>query len=138
MVTLKNEKSYSESVKSLSMSEMKNDAVVQEMLIDMIIQEAVLTTKKNILAKQIDEALDKKNKPLFLKLSSEMNVLLKQFGNWNAWFKNSLMIKKASHNAGRLFWLSSLFMKHPHDLGCFGYIDKSIRIDFFYHRFYIG
>ncbi|CAH0159884.1 IDEAL domain-containing protein [Peribacillus frigoritolerans] len=78
---MKNEKSYSESVKSLSMSEMKNDAVVQEMLIDMIIQEAVLTTKKNILAKQIDEALDMKNKPLFLKLSSEMNVLLKQFGN---------------------------------------------------------
>ncbi|MCT4476430.1 hypothetical protein CW306_15245 [Bacillus sp. BA3] len=78
---MKNEKSYSESVKSLSMSEMKNDAVVQEMLIDMIIQEAVLTTKKNILAKKIDEALDKKNKPLFLKLSSEMNVLLKQFGN---------------------------------------------------------
>ncbi|ASS97277.1 hypothetical protein BS1321_06325 [Peribacillus simplex NBRC 15720 = DSM 1321] len=63
------------------MSEMKNDAVVQEMLIDMIIQEAVLTNKKNILAKQIDEALDMKNKPLFLKLSSEMNVLLKQFGN---------------------------------------------------------
>ncbi|USK76107.1 IDEAL domain-containing protein [Peribacillus frigoritolerans] len=78
---MKNEKSYSETVKSLSMSEMKNDAVVQEMLIDMIIQEAVLTTKKNILAKQIDEALDMKNKPLFLKLSSEMNVLLKQFGN---------------------------------------------------------
>ncbi|MBL3643470.1 IDEAL domain-containing protein [Peribacillus frigoritolerans] len=78
---MKNEKSYSESVKSLSMSEMKNDAVVQEMLIDMIIQEAVLTTKKNILVKQIDEALDMKNKPLFLKLSSEMNVLLKQFGN---------------------------------------------------------
>ncbi|WHY57809.1 IDEAL domain-containing protein [Peribacillus simplex] len=78
---MKNEKSYSESVKSLSMSEMKNDAVVQEMLIDMIIQEAVLTTKKNILAIQIDEALDMKNKPLFLKLSSEMNVLLKQFGN---------------------------------------------------------
>ncbi|MCM3676507.1 MULTISPECIES: IDEAL domain-containing protein [Peribacillus] len=78
---MKNEKSYSESVKSLSMSEMKNDAVVQGMLIDMIIQEAVLTTKKNILAKQIDEALDMKNKPLFLKLSSEMNVLLKQFGN---------------------------------------------------------
>ncbi|CAN7372160.1 IDEAL domain-containing protein [Peribacillus frigoritolerans] len=78
---MKNEKSYSESVKSLSMSEMKNDAVVQEMLIDMIIQEAVLTTKKNILAKQIDEALDMKNKPLFLKLSTEMNVLLKQFGN---------------------------------------------------------
>ncbi|MES9737945.1 IDEAL domain-containing protein [Peribacillus frigoritolerans] len=34
-----------------------------------------------MLAKQIDEALDMKNKPLFLKLSSEMNVLLKQFGN---------------------------------------------------------
>lgn len=81
MVTLKNEKSYSESVKSLSMSEMKNDAVVQEMLIDMIILESVLNTKKNILAKQIDEALDTKDKPLFLKLSSEMNILLKQFGN---------------------------------------------------------
>ncbi|MCO0598232.1 IDEAL domain-containing protein [Peribacillus butanolivorans] len=78
---MKNEKSYSESVKSLSMSEMKNDAVVQEMLIDMIILESVLNTKKNILAKQIDEALDTKDKTLFLKLSSEMNILLKQYGN---------------------------------------------------------
>ncbi|MFE4426982.1 IDEAL domain-containing protein [Peribacillus butanolivorans] len=78
---MKNEKSYSESVKSLSMNEMKNDAVVQEMLIDMIILESVLNTKKNILAKQIDEALDTKDKPLFLKLSSEMNILLKQYGN---------------------------------------------------------
>ena len=81
MVTLKNEKSYSESVKSLSIKEIKNDAAVQEMLIDMIILESVLTTKKNILAKKIDAALDDKNKPLFLKLSSEMNALLKQFGN---------------------------------------------------------
>ena len=81
MVTLKNDKSYSESVKSLSMSEVKNDAAVQEMLIDMIIMESVLTTKKNSLVKEIDEALDTKNKPLFLKLSTEMNALLKQFGN---------------------------------------------------------
>ena len=81
MVTLKNDKSYSESVKSLSMSEVKNDAAVQEMLIDMIIMESVLTTKKNSLVKEIDEALDNKNKPLFLKLSTEMNALLKQFGN---------------------------------------------------------
>ena len=78
---MKNEKSYSESVKSLSIKEIKNDAAVQEMLIDMIILESVLTTKKNILAKKIDAALDDKNKPLFLKLSSEMNALLKQFGN---------------------------------------------------------
>lgn len=78
---MKNDKSYSESVKSLSMSEVKNDAAVQEMLIDMIIMESVLTTKKNSLVKEIDEALDTKNKPLFLKLSTEMNALLKQFGN---------------------------------------------------------
>lgn len=78
---MKNDKSYSESVKSLSMSEIKNDAAVQEMLIDMIIMESVLTTKKNTLVKEIDEALDTKNKPLFLKLSTEMNALLKQFGN---------------------------------------------------------
>ncbi|MFJ7639070.1 IDEAL domain-containing protein [Peribacillus sp. NPDC097264] len=78
---MKNDKSYSESVKSLSMSEVKNDAAVQEMLIDMIIMESILTTKKNILAKEIDHALDTKDKPLFLKLSNEMNTLLKQFGN---------------------------------------------------------
>lgn len=81
MVTLKNDKSYSESVKSLSMNEIKNDAAVQEMLIDMIIMESFLTTKKNTLVKEIDEALDTRNKPLFLKLSTEMNALLKQFGN---------------------------------------------------------
>ncbi|MFJ7745661.1 IDEAL domain-containing protein [Peribacillus sp. NPDC097295] len=78
---MKNDKSYSESVKSLSINEIKNDAAVQEMLIDMIIMESFLTTKKNSLVKEIDEALDNRNKPLFLKLSTEMNALLKQFGN---------------------------------------------------------
>ncbi|MGE7601979.1 IDEAL domain-containing protein [Peribacillus sp. NPDC097675] len=78
---MKNDKSYSESVKSLSTKEIKNDAAVQEMLIDMIIMESFLTTKKNILTKEIDEALDTKNKPLFLKLSTDLNALLKQFGN---------------------------------------------------------
>ena len=59
----------------------KPPATIQDILIEMIINESILTYQRENLAKQIDDALDTKNKLLFLKLSTEMNQLLKQFRN---------------------------------------------------------
>jgi uncharacterized protein YpiB (UPF0302 family) len=75
-----NEKSYSELVKAHSLKKSKAAATIQELLIEMIIHESILINQRKNLEKQIDNALDTKNKPLFLRLSAEMNCLLKQFG----------------------------------------------------------
>ncbi len=77
---MNNEKSYSELVKAHSIRKTKAAAAIQELLIEMIIHESILINQRKNLEKQIDNALDTKNKPLFLQLSAEMNHLLKRFG----------------------------------------------------------
>ena len=77
---MNNEKSYSELVKAHANKKSKTSATIQDILIEMIINESILTYRRENLEKQIDDALDTKNKLLFLKLSTEMNQLLKQFG----------------------------------------------------------
>ncbi|RID86186.1 IDEAL domain-containing protein [Peribacillus asahii] len=78
---MKNDKSYSELVKAHSTKKAKKNETMQEILIEMIIREAILKRKRNKLAQQIDNALDNKDKPLFLQLSTEMKELMKLFGN---------------------------------------------------------
>ncbi|USK60687.1 IDEAL domain-containing protein [Peribacillus asahii] len=78
---MKNEKSYSELVKAHSTKKAKKNETMQEILIEMIIRESILKRKRNKLAQQIDNALDNKDKPLFLQLSAEMKQLMKLFGN---------------------------------------------------------
>ncbi|RFU67571.1 IDEAL domain-containing protein [Bacillus sp. V59.32b] len=77
---MKNEKSYSELVKSYAMNKSKKDVYLKELLIDMIIHESVLTYKKTQLGRQIDEALDAKDKKQFDLLSNEWNEVNKMFG----------------------------------------------------------
>ena len=77
---MKNEKSYSELVKAHSNKQTNQTATIQELLIEMIIHESILVSKQKKLEQQIDDALDTKNKPLFLQLSAEMIQLKKQFG----------------------------------------------------------
>ena len=55
--------------------------LTEEVLVDMMIYEAQLTHAKRKLKDQIHLALDKKDKELFLKLSSELIELEKNFGN---------------------------------------------------------
>ncbi|KMY45424.1 hypothetical protein AC622_15320 [Bacillus sp. FJAT-27916] len=55
--------------------------LTEEVLVDMMIYEAQLTHAKRKLKDQIDLALDKKDKELFLQLSSELIELEKNFGN---------------------------------------------------------
>ncbi|KMY49042.1 IDEAL domain-containing protein [Peribacillus loiseleuriae] len=77
---MKNEKLPSELVKSYLANKKNQDATLQDTFIEMIIHESILINKRTQLEQQIDQALDKRNKPLFLKLSSEINELLKMFG----------------------------------------------------------
>ncbi|WP_455663387.1 IDEAL domain-containing protein [Pradoshia sp.] len=55
--------------------------LTEEVLVDMMIYEAQLTHAQRKLKDQIDMALDKKDKELFLQLSSELIELEKNFGN---------------------------------------------------------
>jgi uncharacterized protein YpiB (UPF0302 family) len=80
VVILKNNKSYSDLVKDCYMKKQKRESSLQEMFIDMIIHEALLNSKKDDLERKLDDALDKKDKILFMKLSSEMKKLLLSFG----------------------------------------------------------
>lgn len=75
---MNNEKSYS--VKAHSNKRGKTAATMQDILIEMIINESILICQRKNLEKQIDDALDTKNKSLFLQLSTEMKQLLKRFG----------------------------------------------------------
>lgn len=78
---MKNDKSYSELVKAHSTKKAKKTETMQEIVIEMIIRESILKRKRDKLAQQIDNALDNKDKPLFLQLSSEMKQLMELFGN---------------------------------------------------------
>ena len=80
MVFMKNDKSYSDLAESSSLKKRKVNATLQEVFIDMIIHEAILKEKKSKLQKQIDDALDLKDKKEFMLLSHEMNHLITLFG----------------------------------------------------------
>ena len=55
--------------------------LTEEVLVDMMIYEAQLTHAKRKLKDKIDTVLDKRDKELFLQLSSELIGLEKNFGN---------------------------------------------------------
>lgn len=80
MSWMKNEKSYSELVKAHASNKSKTTSTIQELIIEMIIHEAILINKRKKLEQQIDHALDTQNKSLFLQLSNEMKQLMKRFG----------------------------------------------------------
>lgn len=55
--------------------------LTEEVLVDMMIYEAQLTHAKRKLKEKIDTVLDKRDKELFLQLSSELIELEKNFRN---------------------------------------------------------
>lgn len=75
------ERSYAELKKSSSKKRQNlKDSFVLDLYIDMILLESLLELKKEKLSKQIDQAIDEKNKEQFMRLSKEMIELNKQFG----------------------------------------------------------
>lgn len=76
---MKNENPHSGTLQSKAGNK-KSSGTLQESFIDMIIHESLLKNRKEKLLTEIDDALDKKDQSLFMKLSSEMNQLNQQFG----------------------------------------------------------
>lgn len=72
---MNHEKSNTEILKANDMY--ANPAITDEMLIDMLIYEAQLTYTRKNLKEKIDHALDKRDKELFMKLSTELVELEK-------------------------------------------------------------
>ncbi|WRP08058.1 IDEAL domain-containing protein [Rossellomorea aquimaris] len=78
---MENKKSYTEMMKASAMTRKKAaERSVMEIYIDMVLHESILMTRKTKLLTDIDAALDKKNKPLFMKLSKELNDLNLSYG----------------------------------------------------------
>jgi uncharacterized protein YpiB (UPF0302 family) len=76
---MKNKKSsYTEIMKSRNtMKNVPSEHPVLDMYIQMIIDEALFIRKKVLLEERIDDALDTKNRSLFISLSKEYKVLRK-------------------------------------------------------------
>lgn len=75
------ERSYAELMKSVAMKRQRlKDSFVLDLYIEMVLFESLWKFKKEKLSKQIDQAIDEKNKEKFMKLSKEMIELNKLFG----------------------------------------------------------
>lgn len=69
---MKNKKSsYTEIMKSRNMKNVPSEQPVLDMYIQMILDEALFNRKKALLEERINDALDTKNKTVFMKLSKE-------------------------------------------------------------------
>ncbi|WP_019153316.1 IDEAL domain-containing protein [Robertmurraya massiliosenegalensis] len=75
------EKSYTELMKSGAMNPKRaKEAFMVNLYVDMILSEALLKSEKEKLSLQIDQAIDKKDKKTFLKLSTQYIELNERFG----------------------------------------------------------
>lgn len=75
------EKSYTELMKISAMKKKElKEAFVQNLYIEMLLTEVLLTSEKEKLQKQIDDAIDRKDKPAFMHLSKQYAQLTKRFG----------------------------------------------------------
>jgi len=75
------EKYYTELMKSGAMNPKRaKEAFMVNLYVDMILSEALLKSEKEKLSLQIDQAIDKKDKKTFLKLSTQYIELNERFG----------------------------------------------------------
>ncbi len=75
---MKNKKSsYTEIMKSRNTKNVPSEQPVLDMYIQMILDEALFNRKKALLEERINDALDTKNKQVFMKLSEEYRGLRK-------------------------------------------------------------
>jgi uncharacterized protein YpiB (UPF0302 family) len=75
---MKNKKSsYTEIMKSRNTKNVPSEQPVLDMYIQMILDEALFNRKKALLEERINDALDTKNKTVFMKLSKEYKGLRK-------------------------------------------------------------
>jgi uncharacterized protein YpiB (UPF0302 family) len=76
-----NEKSYTELMKIGAMKRNKlKENFVQDLYIEMLLSEIQLTIEKEKLLKEIDSAIDHRDKKTFLLLSGKLQEINKRFG----------------------------------------------------------
>jgi uncharacterized protein YpiB (UPF0302 family) len=76
-----NDKSQTELIKQGTTSNnITKENFVQNLYIDALLEEIQLKAEKEKLLKQIDEAIDQRDKELFLSLSGKLKELNKRFG----------------------------------------------------------
>ncbi|OCA84326.1 hypothetical protein A8F94_16590 [Bacillus sp. FJAT-27225] len=75
-----NEKSYTELMKISAMKKEKAEGSLQDMYIEMLLHEIQLNLEKERLLKKIDEALEQRNKPVFLNLTGSLRELNEKYG----------------------------------------------------------
>ncbi|MDP4085063.1 MAG: IDEAL domain-containing protein [Bacillota bacterium] len=75
-----NEKSYTELMKLSAMNRTQGKEFVRDLYIEMLLAEIQLATEKEKLQKEIDEAIDRRDKEMFLHLSKKLLDLSKRYG----------------------------------------------------------
>ncbi|MGN1401455.1 MAG: IDEAL domain-containing protein [Bacillus sp. (in: firmicutes)] len=76
------EQSYTEMLKSSALQKhLGKETFILELYADMMLQEAILKTEKDTLLKKIDDALDQRDRKLFMDYSFQLLELNKRFGN---------------------------------------------------------
>ncbi|QQZ08270.1 IDEAL domain-containing protein [Heyndrickxia vini] len=78
---MEKKESYTEMVNAYAMTQIKNEKFMAEIYAEMILNELLLTRRKEVIVKKIDLALDCKDKRAFLLLTDELKELEKQFGS---------------------------------------------------------
>lgn len=79
---MKNEKSYAELMKSYAMNRKNGEKdYILSLYVEMILNEAILLSEKEKLLKEIDLALDRRDKHSFYALSEQLIDLEKRFGS---------------------------------------------------------
>ncbi|MBE4906704.1 IDEAL domain-containing protein [Bacillus luteolus] len=75
---MKNEKSYTEIMKTRTISKKKAEhKTMLDVYIQMILDEALYNRKRDLLEKEINKAIDTRDIPLFMELSKEYRELAK-------------------------------------------------------------
>ncbi|MBS4171986.1 IDEAL domain-containing protein [Bacillus sp. FJAT-49736] len=78
---MERKKSYTELMKDYAMTQLQNEKLMMQIYSDMVLNELVLKRQKELLLYKIDEALDRKDKKNFMKLTSDLKVLQERFGS---------------------------------------------------------
>lgn len=78
---MEKKKSYTELVKAYAMTQIKNEKFMAEIYAEMILNELLLTKRREQIVKKIDFALDRRDKKTFLLLTAELKELERQFGS---------------------------------------------------------
>ncbi|KQL55044.1 hypothetical protein AN964_17050 [Heyndrickxia shackletonii] len=78
---MEKKKSYTELMKDYAMTQLQNEKWMMHIYSDMILNELILKRQKEQILREIDDALDKKEKEQFMKLTNELKDLEERFGS---------------------------------------------------------